>query len=53
VSGHVAGIGEMRNAYKILIGNLKARDYFGNLCVDVRLILRRILGKYGLRCGID
>jgi hypothetical protein len=31
----------MRNAYKILIGNLKGRD----LGIDGKIILERILGK--------
>jgi hypothetical protein len=33
----------MRNAYTILLGNLKGRDHFGDLAVRRRIILRRLL----------
>jgi hypothetical protein len=33
-------MGEMKNAYKICLENLKERDDLINLDVDVRLILR-------------
>jgi hypothetical protein len=35
----------MRNAYKVLVENLKGRDYAENLGVDGRIILEWILGK--------
>jgi hypothetical protein len=34
-----------RNAYKILIGNLKVRDQLEDPGVDGRIILKLILGK--------
>jgi hypothetical protein len=43
--GHVAHMGEMRNAYKIWLENLKGRDHLEDLGVDGRIILEWILGK--------
>jgi hypothetical protein len=40
-------MGEMRNAYKILVGNLKGRDYSEDLGVDRKILLQWILGKQG------
>jgi hypothetical protein len=31
--GHVAHMEEKRNAYRVLVGNLKERGYVGDLCV--------------------
>jgi hypothetical protein len=42
-------IGEMRNAYKILVGNLKGKGYSKDLRVDGKTILEWILGKLGGR----
>jgi len=42
---HVARMGEMRNAYKTLVGNLKGGDDSKNLGVDGKIILEWILGK--------
>jgi hypothetical protein len=36
MGGHPARMGEMRNAYKILIKNLKGRDHSEDLDVDKR-----------------
>jgi len=36
---------ELRNAYKILIGNPEGRDHLGELGVDGRIILKWILKK--------
>jgi hypothetical protein len=33
------------NSHNILVGKLKSRDHFGNLGVDVRIILKWILKK--------
>jgi len=44
-AGHVSGMGEMRNAYKTLIGNLKAKDQFKNLRADGKIILKLILNN--------
>jgi hypothetical protein len=43
--GHVAHMGEMRNMYKILVGNLKARDHSDVLGVGGRIILEWMLEK--------
>jgi hypothetical protein len=40
---------EMKNAYKILIRNLKERDRLGDVGVDGRIILQRILKKQVMR----
>jgi hypothetical protein len=42
---HIARTGETRNAYKILAKNLKGKDYLGDIDVDGRIILKRILRK--------
>jgi hypothetical protein len=33
--------------------NLKGRETFGDLSIDWRIILGKILGKRGVRCGQD
>jgi hypothetical protein len=38
-------IGAKRNAYPILMRDLKGRDHLGDLSVDGRIILKWILGK--------
>jgi hypothetical protein len=45
--GHVALIGDMRNAYNIFIGKPERREYSEDLDVDGKIILERILGKVG------
>lgn len=42
---HVGNQMEMRNAYKILIGTLKRRDYFGDISTHVKIILKWIWKK--------
>jgi hypothetical protein len=49
--GYVVGTGEIRNAYKILVANLKGRDHSKELGVDGRLISKWILGKYSENLG--
>jgi len=44
-AGHAACAGDMRNAYKILVGNLKGRDHLEYLGVDGKIILEQILAK--------
>jgi hypothetical protein len=41
------------NAYKIQVGIHNVRDYSENLSVDGRIILKRILGKYGGKLWIE
>jgi hypothetical protein len=45
MDGHVARMGETKNAYNILVENLKGRDYSEELNVDGKVILEWILGK--------
>jgi hypothetical protein len=42
-------MGIMRNAYEILAGNLKVREYLVALALDGRIILKWVLEKYGVR----
>jgi hypothetical protein len=42
---HVACMGDMRNAYTMLIGNLKKRAYSEDLGVVGKIILEWLLGK--------
>jgi hypothetical protein len=44
LAGHVACIGEMRYAYKILTENLKGRDHAEDVDLNVNIILEWILG---------
>jgi hypothetical protein len=44
-AGHVGRTGEMRNSYKIFVGNLKGRDHVKDLGIDGKIILEWFLGK--------
>jgi hypothetical protein len=46
-AGHVACIGEMRNAYKILVGKPAGKSYSEDLDVDGRIVLEWVLWKQG------
>jgi len=46
-AGRVVRMGEMRNAYKILVGNLKGRDHSDDPDVGGRIILEWISVTYG------
>jgi hypothetical protein len=46
-AGHVARIGGLRNAFKMLVGNLTGGDYSWGLGVGGMIILEWILGKEG------
>jgi hypothetical protein len=39
-AGHVAGIGDRRDAYTVLMGNLRARDQLEERGIDGRIILK-------------
>jgi hypothetical protein len=43
---HVARIGEMRNAYKVLVSKSEGKNHSKNVGLDGRIILERILGKW-------
>jgi hypothetical protein len=45
-AGHVARMGEGRGVYRVLWGNLKERDYWGDSGVNGRIILKWIFRKY-------
>jgi hypothetical protein len=40
-------MGDIRNSYRILVGNLKERDHSEDIDVAGRIVLEWILGKYG------
>jgi hypothetical protein len=46
-AGHVAGIGEMRSAYNILVGKSEGRNHLAKQGIDRSLVLEWTLGKYG------
>ena len=52
-AGYVKRMGERRCVCSVLVGNLRDRDHLGNLGIDGRIILRRILRKrvVGVRTG--
>ena len=43
--GHVARVGEKRNACRILLGKSEGRNSLEDLGVDVRVILKLVLKK--------
>jgi len=43
---HVARVGEGRGVYRVWWENLRERDHWGDPCVDVRIILKRIFRKW-------
>jgi hypothetical protein len=52
-TGHVSCMGEKRNAYRILVGDLKERDNFKDLDLDERILLIEITGIYWRGGGLD
>jgi hypothetical protein len=44
-AGHVASMGEGRGVYRVLVGNLRERDRWGDPGVDGRIMLRWIFKK--------
>ena len=44
-AGHVAGKGDSRCAYRVLVGKSEERDHLGGPGLDGRIILRWILRK--------
>jgi len=53
-AGRVACMGEMRNAYKILVGESEGkRDHLEDVDVDGNITLEWILENMVGRCGLD
>jgi hypothetical protein len=50
-AGHILRMGEARNAYNILLENLKGRDHLEDLGVYGKIILEWILRKQGGKVG--
>jgi hypothetical protein len=51
-AGHLLRPGEMRNAYKILVGKPEGNKVFRRSKLDGRTILKWVLRKYGVRAWI-
>jgi hypothetical protein len=51
--GHVISVGEMRKAYKILVGNLNGTDSFEDLGIDGEIIYNRSYRNVIGGCGMD
>jgi hypothetical protein len=49
-AGHVAGIGDMRGVYRVLVGKLREREY---LFVDGRVMLQWIVSVEGGGWGLS
>jgi len=49
LTGHVARMGEMRNAYSILVGKAEGERLLGRLGVGRKIVSEWILRKYGGR----
>ena len=45
-AGHIAYMGERKDAYKVLVGNMRERDYLYDPGVDGRIILRWIFRNW-------
>jgi len=43
LAGHMAHMGKVRNAYRNLVGKREGKKQLGDLALDVRIILKRIL----------
>jgi hypothetical protein len=46
-------MGDMRNAYKILVEDLKERDHSQDVVIDGRITLNWILGNRVVGCGLN
>jgi len=44
-TGHVARMEAIRNAYKVLGGNLKSRDHLEDISIDGKVVIEFIIRK--------
>jgi len=49
--GHVACLGDMRNAYKIFVGKPEGMNHLEDVNIDGKIILKWILKNMVRRCG--
>jgi len=49
-AGHVARMGEVRGVYRVLVGNRREGDQWGDLGVDGWIILGWISRRWGCGC---
>ena len=52
-AGHVTRMGEKRGVYRVLLGNRREGDHWGDLGVDGRIILGRISKRWDVVYGLD
>jgi hypothetical protein len=50
-AGRVARVGGRRGVYRVLVGKSEGKNHLEDPGIDGRVILRRILRKWG--CGLD
>ena len=46
-------MGEGRGVYRVLVGNLREGDHWGDPGIDGWIILGWIFGKWDVVCGLD
>jgi hypothetical protein len=47
-TGYATRIGELRNAYKVLLGQLEGGNYLGEVSADGRITVKYIVKKWGV-----
>jgi hypothetical protein len=52
-AGHIAGIGEMRNAYNNLVGKTEGKNHSKDVDTDMKIILECFWRTRVERCGMD
>jgi hypothetical protein len=52
-AGHVACMGEGRDVYRVLVGNLGKRDHWGDPGIGGMIILRWIFRKWNVGVGVN
>ena len=51
-AGHVAGKGDSRCAYRVLVGRLEGKTPLGKLRLNGRVLLKWIFSSWDERCGV-